>query len=95
MVEEGADPAPAAVAPRKAKFDRSGKTGREPGFTTIFFNVGRKHLVTPADIVGKVAGLPIHQLLGSSRDRVPMYVSSMFLGSADDYGRQAAEAPVH
>jgi L-alanine-DL-glutamate epimerase-like enolase superfamily enzyme len=44
------------------------------------------------DIVGKAAGLPIHQLLGSSRDRVPMYVSSMFLGSADDYGRQAAEA---
>ena len=57
VVEEGADPAPAAVAPRKAKFDRSGKTGREPGFTTIFLNVGRKHLVTPADIVGKVAGV--------------------------------------
>lgn len=25
--------------------------------TTIFLNVGRKHLVTPADIVGKIAGV--------------------------------------
>jgi hypothetical protein len=31
------------------------RTGVEKGFTTIFLNVGRKHLVTPADIVGKVA----------------------------------------
>ena len=33
------------------------RTGVEKGFTTIFLNVGRKHLVTPADIVGKVAGV--------------------------------------
>ena len=25
--------------------------------TTIFFNVGRKQLVTPADVVGKIAGV--------------------------------------
>jgi ATP-dependent RNA helicase DeaD len=25
--------------------------------TTVFLNVGRKHLVTPADIVGKIAGV--------------------------------------
>jgi ATP-dependent RNA helicase DeaD len=25
--------------------------------TTLFFNVGRKHLVTQADIVGKIAGV--------------------------------------
>jgi len=24
---------------------------------TVFFNVGRKHLVTPADLVGKIAGV--------------------------------------
>ncbi|MES2695290.1 MAG: DbpA RNA binding domain-containing protein [Verrucomicrobiota bacterium] len=24
---------------------------------TVFLNVGRKHLVTPADIVGKIAGV--------------------------------------
>ncbi len=27
------------------------RTGREPGMKTIFLNVGRKQLVTPADIV--------------------------------------------
>jgi len=33
------------------------RTGREPGFTTVFLNVGRKNLVTPADVVGKIAGV--------------------------------------
>ncbi len=44
-------------ASKKPKFERAGRTGREPGMTTLFFNVGRKHVVTPADIVGKVAGV--------------------------------------
>ncbi len=43
--------------PSKQKFERAARTGREPGMTTLFFNVGRKQLVTPADIVGKVAGV--------------------------------------
>ncbi len=43
--------------PTKQKFERAARTGREPGMTTLFFNVGRKQLVTPADIVGKVAGV--------------------------------------
>lgn len=47
----------AAPRPSKKKFERAGRTGRDPGFTTLFFNVGRKSLVTPADIVGKVAGV--------------------------------------
>ncbi len=33
------------------------RTGNEEGFTTIAFNVGRMHGVTPADIVGKIAGV--------------------------------------
>ncbi|MFT3828308.1 MAG: DEAD/DEAH box helicase [Opitutaceae bacterium] len=33
------------------------RTGHEEGFTTIAFNVGRAHGVTPADIVGKIAGV--------------------------------------
>ncbi len=45
------------VRPSKQKFERAARTGREPGMTTLFFNVGRKQLVTPADIVGKVAGV--------------------------------------
>jgi ATP-dependent RNA helicase DeaD len=43
--------------PTKSKFDRPARTGREPGMTTLFFNVGRKQLVTPADMVGKIAGV--------------------------------------
>ncbi len=41
----------------RSKYSRPARTGREPGMVTIFLNVGRKHLVTPADIVGKVAGV--------------------------------------
>ncbi len=43
------------------------------------------------DIAGKIAGLPIHQLIGSYRDRVPAYVSSPRLGSAEEYAEQAVE----
>jgi ATP-dependent RNA helicase DeaD len=42
---------------RKSKYERPARTGREPGKTTLFLNVGRKQLVTPADIVGKIAGV--------------------------------------
>jgi ATP-dependent RNA helicase DeaD len=44
-------------SPRKSKYERPARTGREPGKATIFLNVGRKDLVTPADIVGKIAGV--------------------------------------
>ncbi|WP_221030360.1 DEAD/DEAH box helicase [Actomonas aquatica] len=47
----------------KPSFDRPGRTGRESGFTTLFFNVGRKNLVQPGDLVGKIGGvtrLPIN-----------------------------------
>jgi ATP-dependent RNA helicase DeaD len=47
----------ASPAPSKQKYEPPARTGREPGFTTIFLNIGRKQLVTPADIVGKIAGV--------------------------------------
>jgi ATP-dependent RNA helicase DeaD len=43
--------------PTKQKYERPGRTGKEAGYTTIFVNVGRKELVTPADLVGKIAGV--------------------------------------
>jgi ATP-dependent RNA helicase DeaD len=43
--------------PKKSKYERQPRTGREPGMVTVFLNVGRKQLVTPADIVGKIAGV--------------------------------------
>lgn len=42
---------------RKSKYERPARTGREPGMTTVFLNVGRDQLITPADIVGKISGV--------------------------------------
>ena len=42
------------------------------------------------DIAGQVAGLPIHRLLGSYRDRAPAYASSAVLGSVQAYAEEAA-----
>jgi len=44
-------------AAQKRTYERKPRTGREPGFTPITFNVGRQHLITPADLVGKIAGV--------------------------------------
>ncbi len=46
-----------AAAPKKQKYERPARTGKEAGMRTVFLNVGRKQLVTPADIVGKIAGV--------------------------------------
>ena len=53
--EEAPGPKPARKT--KEKLERPGRTGNEPGFVVLFLNVGRKHLVTPADLVGKIAGV--------------------------------------
>jgi L-alanine-DL-glutamate epimerase-like enolase superfamily enzyme len=42
------------------------------------------------DIAGKVAGLPIHRLLGAYRESVPAYASSAVLPSAQAYAEEAA-----
>jgi ATP-dependent RNA helicase DeaD len=55
--EAGGDDDEPASRSSKQKYERPARTGREPGMTTLFLNVGRKQLVTPADIVGKIAGV--------------------------------------
>jgi ATP-dependent RNA helicase DeaD len=37
--------------------ERKPRTGQEQGFVPVAFNVGHAQLVTPADIVGKIAGV--------------------------------------
>ena len=49
--------AAAAPGPGRPGPEPAARTGREPGMTTLFFNTGRKHLVTTAEIVGKVTGV--------------------------------------
>lgn len=41
------------------------------------------------DLAGKVAGMPIHRLLGTYRDKIPAYASSERLGSPEEYCEQA------
>ena len=43
------------------------------------------------DIAGIRANLPIHQLIGTAADRRPVYVSSMFLDTVEEYAAQARE----
>ena len=43
------------------------------------------------DIAGKVAGLPIHRLIGTQRDSIRAYASSSTLGSVEAYVQQALE----
>jgi L-alanine-DL-glutamate epimerase-like enolase superfamily enzyme len=42
------------------------------------------------DIAGKVAGMPVHRLLGSYRESIPAYASSAVLKSPDAYAEEAA-----
>jgi ATP-dependent RNA helicase DeaD len=47
-------------APRSKDYsagERKPRTGQEKGFVPVVFNVGHAQLVTPADIVGKIAGV--------------------------------------
>lgn len=43
------------------------------------------------DLVGKIAELPVYKLLGAAREEIPVYVSSMFLETPEDYANQALE----
>jgi L-alanine-DL-glutamate epimerase-like enolase superfamily enzyme len=50
------------------------------------------------DLAGKVAGLPIHRMLGSFRESVPAYASSEVLASKEAYAEEALrirEAGLH
>jgi L-alanine-DL-glutamate epimerase-like enolase superfamily enzyme len=71
---------------------------RERLFETMMFIERRTTLravgavdVALWDLAGKVAGLPIHQLLGSYRESIPAYVSSPRLADADAYAAEATE----
>jgi L-alanine-DL-glutamate epimerase-like enolase superfamily enzyme len=41
------------------------------------------------DIAGKIAGLPVHRLLGTCRHKIPVYFSSGLHARAEDYAEEA------
>ena len=43
------------------------------------------------DIAGKAANLPIHRLLGTYREKVPVYASSAVLARPEDYAEEAVK----
>jgi ATP-dependent RNA helicase DeaD len=51
------DGEPNSPSSKKQKYERPARTGREAGMATLFLNIGRKQLITPADVVGKIAGV--------------------------------------
>ena len=42
---------------KQKEYEPPTRTGREAGMVSLFMNIGRKDLVTPADVVGKIAGV--------------------------------------
>jgi L-alanine-DL-glutamate epimerase-like enolase superfamily enzyme len=43
------------------------------------------------DLVGKITKQPVYKVLGAARESIPVYVSSMFLETPEDYAQQALE----
>jgi L-alanine-DL-glutamate epimerase-like enolase superfamily enzyme len=43
------------------------------------------------DVAGKQTGQPVYRLLGAAKTEIPLYVSSMFLDTPEDYAKQAIE----
>lgn len=68
-----------------------GRHWRRVGGLSHFINPITAGVVDVAlwDIAGQAAGLPIHRLLGSCRDRIPVYLSSGHHQSPEAYAEEA------
>jgi L-alanine-DL-glutamate epimerase-like enolase superfamily enzyme len=94
-------PGPAAIADQIVTFVKPLLIGRDPLDIGRHWRRigGLGHFITPIthgvvdvalwDIAGQAAGLPIHRLLGSCRDRVPVYFSSGHHASREAYAEEA------
>lgn len=94
-------PGPAAIAQEIADFIKPVLVGADPLDIGAHWcrMAGLSHFINPItmgvvdvalwDIAGKAAGLPVHRLLGTCRDRVPAYFSSGHHKSPQDYADEA------
>ena len=77
--------APRAVPQRqqtKKKYEAPARTGREAGMIQLQMSVGRKNLVTPADVVGKIAG--VTRLPGNVVGAIDIHENHLFVDVAED-----------
>ena len=93
-------PGPAAIADQIIRSVKPILLGRDPLDIGMLWRriAGLSHLspivlgtvdVALWDVAGKAAGLPIHRLLGTCRDRIPVYYSSGHHERAADYAEEA------
>jgi L-alanine-DL-glutamate epimerase-like enolase superfamily enzyme len=94
-------PGPAALADQIIRFVKPILMGEDPldigrhwrrlGGLSHFLSPHVQGVVDVAlwDIAGQAAGLPIHRLLGSCRDRAPVYFSSGHHATPEEYGDEA------
>jgi ATP-dependent RNA helicase DeaD len=77
---------PDNAGPRRSKYRAAPRTGQEPGMVAVFFNVGRKHLVTPADIVGKLTG--VTRLTGEVIGAIDIHQRHTLVDVAEEHALQ-------
>jgi L-alanine-DL-glutamate epimerase-like enolase superfamily enzyme len=94
-------PGPAAIAQQIVDFIKPMLLGADPLDIGAHWRrmAGLGHFISPIamgvvdvalwDIAGKAAGLPVHRLLGTCRDRIPVYFSSGHHKTAEDYADEA------
>jgi L-alanine-DL-glutamate epimerase-like enolase superfamily enzyme len=94
-------PGPAAIASQIVTVVKPWLTGSDPlDIGAHWHRMNRMvHFLSPQavgavdialwDIAGKAAGLPVHRLLGTCRDRIPAYYSSGHHPSGGDYAEEA------
>ena len=94
-------PGPAAIAQQIVTFIKPLLVGADPLDIGAHWRrmAGLSHFVSPIamgvvdvalwDIAGKAAGLPVHRLLGTCRDRIPAYFSSGHHATAKAYADEA------
>lgn len=94
-------PGPAAIAEQIVRFVKPLLVGQDPLEIGSHWRriAGIGHFISPIvhgvvdvalwDIAGQAAGLPIHRLLGTCRDRAPVYFSSGHHATPESYAEEA------
>lgn len=94
-------PGPAAIAQQIVTFIKPLLLGADPLDIGVHWRrmAGLSHFISPIamgtvdvalwDIAGKAAGMPIHRLLGTCRDRIPVYFSSGHHQAPEAYAEEA------